>query len=729
MRTLRLPVRLLSISLASAGMVLAGGCQSSLSPQIRTIAAVGDRPLPPVAGTPGETVVADHDDPVSKPSAEGRVSGRVVDAWNNPVPNARVRLATSGAAGGKVVKVTTDATGRFTLNGLRPGGSYTVIAESEDAQGLVTGRSVVKAPDGQVKIRLRELQDGPAPTKATAGAPRVNVSPASNRDTAEPDPDAAPAPPPRRRRINTEDLPPAPEAEALAPEPRDRTRSPMLRLSAPEPGSHWRRRGEESASDSELDPAEGDLQETEAASPADSATSRRFGTLRPTEDLEPDDDGPNPLPPAIEPRRTRAAKPVPEPEADPEPEPRASPARATRREPPDSAAAEPIAPRSTAPASTPVPRSSAREQSAPEPTAPALEPSAPALEPAAPPLEPLAPAVEPAPAAAEPDASGKVGVEPGPSLPAPAPDTGASAASNAQSAAQRGGPGPALSPPVLAIQGGSPFASAHDTYNPFAEAAAKPGASGVGDEAAARTTRTAAGPKRPKWGDLTAQNPGLVAAGPRVVPTRGAGNGGVAAGTDPAGDKNAGATASPGARTQGSASSDGVRVAAKTSEPGKAYCRYDARLRQLVDFRLPDLQGRSLRFQDLNSDYVLIDFWGTWCPPCVSSIKHLVELQKQFGPDRLTVVGVAYEEGPRDERAKAVTEVAQRMGINYPLVLGGLDGPCPLKSAFNVQAYPTMVLVNRYGRILWRDQGATPDTLARLDRVLDSAARGDFVRR
>ena len=47
-----------------------------------------------------------------------------------------------------------------------------------------------------------------------------------------------------------------------------------------------------------------------------------------------------------------------------------------------------------------------------------------------------------------------------------------------------------------------------------------------------------------------------------------------------------------------------------------------------------------------------------------------------------------------------------------------MDGPCPLQDAFQVQFYPTMVLVDRHGRILWREQGATDVTIARIDRFI-----------
>jgi thiol-disulfide isomerase/thioredoxin len=135
-----------------------------------------------------------------------------------------------------------------------------------------------------------------------------------------------------------------------------------------------------------------------------------------------------------------------------------------------------------------------------------------------------------------------------------------------------------------------------------------------------------------------------------------------------------------------------------------------------------------VRFRDLDADLVLIDFWGTWCPPCLKSIPHLVDLQERMGK-RLTVLGVACEaDAPKESTAK-VGETVRRLKVNYPVVLSRNDGSCPLQEALHIQAFPTMILVDREGRILWRDQGATPATLARLDRVLAAAPTGTETRR
>ena len=176
MRTLRLPTRLLLLAWPLLGLA---GCASTrgVAPKIKTVASVGDRALPVVTGTPGNSVAADRVRPERRVSTNGRLSGRVVDDRGEPVPNVRVRLAVGNAPGGRMIRATTDASGAFTLHGLRPGSEYTVIAEHEDNQGLLTGRADARAPDTDVQISLK-ADDG-ATSLAGAGS---RVSPVSNRE-------------------------------------------------------------------------------------------------------------------------------------------------------------------------------------------------------------------------------------------------------------------------------------------------------------------------------------------------------------------------------------------------------------------------------------------------------------------------------------------------------------------------------------------------------------------
>jgi thiol-disulfide isomerase/thioredoxin len=218
---------------------------------------------------------------------------------------------------------------------------------------------------------------------------------------------------------------------------------------------------------------------------------------------------------------------------------------------------------------------------------------------------------------------------------------------------------------------------------------------------------TAQGPdtRRPTWGELTSQS----------AQKR--------ANAYPPSSRRLGKAEKPAARgLMASLRGNADRPPAPRSpEVTRVSCSFDKGENRLVDFTLPDLSGKPVRFQDLDADYVLIDFWGTWCGPCLQSIPHLVQLQNRYDPKRVRVLGVAYEQTDPADAARSVQGVMRKLAMNYPVLLGNTEeGPCPLQEAFHVQAYPTMVLVDRHGRILWRESGSTPATMTRLDRVIAS---------
>ena len=133
----------------------------------------------------------------------------------------------------------------------------------------------------------------------------------------------------------------------------------------------------------------------------------------------------------------------------------------------------------------------------------------------------------------------------------------------------------------------------------------------------------------------------------------------------------------------------------------KAVCRFDPSDRRLVDFQLPNLDGQMVSLRDLNADVILLDFWGSWCEPCRTSIPHLAELQAKMGGKRFQVIGVACEKGSTlQDRRAAAAKASKELGINYPVLLTTKDGDCPVQKALQVQFYPTLVLLDRDGRLL-----------------------------
>jgi thiol-disulfide isomerase/thioredoxin len=142
--------------------------------------------------------------------------------------------------------------------------------------------------------------------------------------------------------------------------------------------------------------------------------------------------------------------------------------------------------------------------------------------------------------------------------------------------------------------------------------------------------------------------------------------------------------------------------------PGPAHVpssmKYGMRLENFALYDL-ELQPWELKTKRRGS-VVLLDFWKTNCPPCLQTIHNLRALQQKFGQEGLEVVGIAYEDGNKDywQQATKVKAVAAQWNANYQMLLG--SGPkCPLKRDLMVTNYPTLVLLDEQGQIIWQHVG------------------------
>lgn len=757
--------------LALVPLAGASGCSSTrlavgqprVLPGIKTTATIGDRPVSVVAGVTGESVGGPTDPPDRADRPGGRITGQVVDDRGRPVPEAEVRLADGGPTTGRALRARTDAAGRFTLRDLRPGSRYTLIAESGSGRSARVGRAVARAPEGDVTIEVGHEEPSSDDGEPVGAADRMErVS--GRRDTRPYDePDARPA------RLNPDDLPPAPEAQAYEPAESDRVR--ITRGTSSRTRGGWRPAAPES-----LDSTEGP--EPQDAEPPPSPIARRSPLGLPIED----EDGPNPLPPALERSRTDDRPSLPDPMDEGPVDPRMpAPRTAPELEPAPAAGPSPTVPPPGPPTSwedavgdldepdepptpglmTPAPPGEQPSSDAPQEPGPmsvVATPSTPFVDAAGP--EPT-PGLEPGPdlTPGPPGLNESVAMPSGPDEPPSAqppefeepPPTDPESTTAPGPAELEESPGdpppPATEPEPSSVFVAGPATPDDEAAPPSTEAEAidpestQPVGSFEHPPATAedRETDLVADVEpmpRPTWKDLTSQSSARRATEyppsmrrDRVSPvTSDASSGLLASANEPArrGRFGLGTLAS----LRGKDESAGGEAATTALTPSCKYDERSGRLVRLIDFTLPDVQGRPVRFQDLDADYILLDFWGTWCGPCLKSVPHLVQLQNRYDIKRLRVVGVAYEQAEAGQGAALVARAMSDLGINYPVLVGESDGrPCPLAHALKVQAYPTLVLLDRHGRVLWRDSGASPSTLARLDRVVAANARAGTVRR
>lgn len=122
-------------------------------------------------------------------------------------------------------------------------------------------------------------------------------------------------------------------------------------------------------------------------------------------------------------------------------------------------------------------------------------------------------------------------------------------------------------------------------------------------------------------------------------------------------------------------------------------------------FDLETVRGERLRLEDLRGKVVLVDVWGTWCGPCRRAIPHLIELEKRYGPEGLAVVGLNWERGPREQAAAKVRTFLDEHGIGYPCALATRE---LLESIPDFRGFPTLLLVDREGRVRAKKVGYTP---------------------
>ena len=285
---------LLTLLFTVAGCSQTGGVRpgAGASSEMRTVASVGDKPLPIVSGEPGASLRAETEELDLPESSGTRISGRVYDDRGKPVPNAKVRLTVNSSPAGRVVNATTDRSGAFTLRGLRAGSSYAVVAEYQGDDGMMTGSAQAKAPQTDVRISLQPRDGAPNQGHASIRPARPRVEPISNIDPADDESSLDEHRP--AGKLNAEDIdPPADDAASLAPRKNLRLSraSDDGRTSTVRAGWNVRQpssaRAAAAATARPRDSTSDGITASGAAAPAEAAS-------------ELDDDGPNPLPPALD---------------------------------------------------------------------------------------------------------------------------------------------------------------------------------------------------------------------------------------------------------------------------------------------------------------------------------------------------------------------------------------------------------------------------------------------
>jgi thiol-disulfide isomerase/thioredoxin len=112
----------------------------------------------------------------------------------------------------------------------------------------------------------------------------------------------------------------------------------------------------------------------------------------------------------------------------------------------------------------------------------------------------------------------------------------------------------------------------------------------------------------------------------------------------------------------------------------------------------PTLEGDVFRASSLRSKVVMVNFWATWCGPCLVELPSIVKLRNSFSRDEFEVVGVNLDQDPPSDVPPAI----KRYKIEFPVIL---DPEHRLTDFFGIEGIPVTVFIDQKGTVLHIEKG------------------------
>ena len=123
------------------------------------------------------------------------------------------------------------------------------------------------------------------------------------------------------------------------------------------------------------------------------------------------------------------------------------------------------------------------------------------------------------------------------------------------------------------------------------------------------------------------------------------------------------------------------------------------------DFKLPDLKGKHHSMKDFRGEVVVLNFWATWCPPCLEETPKLNDLHSRYRDSGVHVIGIALDKDSLD----VVRPFVKKNNITYTILRGDQEILDTSSEGFlgkHLKWVPTTLLLDREGKVRKRFDGS-----------------------
>ena len=116
------------------------------------------------------------------------------------------------------------------------------------------------------------------------------------------------------------------------------------------------------------------------------------------------------------------------------------------------------------------------------------------------------------------------------------------------------------------------------------------------------------------------------------------------------------------------------------------------------NFKLQDLNGKTVQLSDFKGKPVVLDFWATWCQPCRDSIPNMVKLHTDYADKGLVILAISLDGGATED----IRSFQKEHGMTYTVLIGTED----VAAQYSVRTIPMMIVLDKTGKIRKRYLGS-----------------------